>query len=169
MGVWTRIKLACSAFFSLLFKGRLPTALLPAGRVDAAAAPPPDTAERAVQLLALLQREGRFIDFVVEDLASYSDAQIGAAARDVHAGCHRVLERYLTLESILADREGQPVTVGQDGAVDPAVFHLVGNVAGSPPFRGTLLHPGWRASRVQLPPLATTGRMIIAPAQIELP
>jgi hypothetical protein len=169
MGVWTRIRLACSAFFSLLFKGRLPTALLPAGRVEAAAAPQPDTAERAVQLLTLLQREGRFIDFVIEDLASYSDAQIGAAARDVHAGCRRVLERYLTLEPILPDREGQPVTVGQDGALDPAAFHLVGNVTGSPPFRGTLLHPGWRASRVQLPPLATTGRTIIAPAQVELP
>jgi hypothetical protein len=168
MSVWTRIKLACAAFFCLLFKGRLPTALQPAERVDAAPSPASDTAERAVQLLALLQREGRFIDFVVENLASYSDAQIGAAARDVHAGCHRVLERYVTLESILPDQEGQPVTVGQDGAVDPAAFHLVGNVAGSPPFRGTLLHPGWRASRVQLPPLATTGRMIIAPAQIEL-
>jgi hypothetical protein len=122
-----------------------------------------------VQILALLQREGRFIDFVVEDLASYSDAQIGAAARDVHAGCHRVLERYVTLEAILPDREGQSVAVGQDGALDVAAFHLVGNVTGSPPFRGTLLHPGWRASRIQLPPLSTTGRMIIAPAQIELP
>src|SRR5689334_14888540 len=160
MSVWTRVKLACAAFFCLLFKGRLPTALQPAGPVEDV--PSPDTADRAMQLLALLQREGRFIDFVVEDLASYSDAQIGAAARDVHAGCHRVLERYLTLESILPNREGEPVTVGQDGAVDPATFHLVGNVVGSPPFRGTLLHPGWRASRVQLPPLATTGRAIIA-------
>ena len=167
MSVWSRIKLACAAFFCLLFKGRLPTALQPAGRV-AAASPASDTGEHAVQFLALLQREGRFVDFVVEDLASYSDAQIGAAARDVHAGCRRVLDRYVTLESILSHQEGQPVTVGQEGAVDPAAFHLVGNVAGSPPFRGTLLHPGWRASRVQLPPLATTGRMIIAPAQIEL-
>jgi Domain of unknown function (DUF2760) len=168
MTVWTRIKLAFAAFFCLLFKGRLPTALQPAARVDAPAATSADTAERAVQLLALLQREGRFIDFVVEDLGSYSDAQIGAAARDVHAGCHRVLERYVTLESILPNQEGQAVTVGQDGAVDPSAFHLVGNLAGSPPFRGTLLHPGWRAARVHLPPLATSGRMIIAPAQIEL-
>jgi hypothetical protein len=169
MSLWTRIKLACAAFFCLLFKGRLPIALQPAARVDADPSPAADPAERAVQLLGLLQREGRFIDFVVEDLASYSDAQIGAAARDVHAGCHRVLDRYVTLETILPAQEGQPVTVGQDGAMDPAAFHLVGNVAGSPPFRGTLLHPGWRASRVQLPPLAAAGRMIIAPAQIELP
>ena len=124
--------------------------------------------DRAVQMLALLQREGRFIDFVLEDLAAYSDAQIGAAARDVHAGCHRVLERYVTLEAILPGREGEAVTVGQDQQIDPAAFHLVGNVAGQPPFRGTLLHPGWRASRVQLPPLGTTGRTIVAPAEIEV-
>jgi hypothetical protein len=161
--------LAFAAFFSLLFKGRLPAALLP---VTAAEAPvqssAADTSDRALQMLALLQREGRFIDFALEDLATYSDAQIGAAARDVHAGCRRVLERYVTLEAILPGREGEAVTLGQDQQIDPAAFHLVGNVAGQPPFRGTLLHPGWRASRVQLPSLATTGRTIVAPAEIEL-
>jgi uncharacterized protein DUF2760 len=168
MTVWTRIKLACAAFFTILFKGRFPTALHAAARVDVPAPPAPDGTDRAVQFLSLLQREARFIDFVVEDLSSFSDAQIGAAARDVHAGCRRVLERYLTLESILPGQEGQPVTVGQDGTIDPATFHLVGNVAGTPPFRGTLLHPGWRAARVQLPPLATVGRTIVAPAEIEI-
>jgi hypothetical protein len=170
MSVWTRIKVAFAAFFSLLFKGRLPAVLLPA---TVAAAPPAqpdaaDTPDRAVQILSLLQREGRFIDFALEDLATYSDTQIGAAARDVHAGCRRVLERYVTLEAILPGREGEAVTLGQDQQIDPAAFHLVGNVAGQPPFRGTLLHPGWRASRVQLPSLATTGRTIVAPAEIEL-
>jgi hypothetical protein len=168
MTVWTRIKLAFAAFFTILFKARLPSALQPAARVDVPAPAPPDDTDRAVQFLSLLQREGRLIDFVVEDLGSYSDAQIGAAARDVHAGCRRVLERYVTVESILPGREGQPVTVGQDGTIDPATFHLVGNVTGAPPFRGTLLHPGWRASRVVLPPLPTTGRTIVAPAEIEI-
>ena len=169
MTVWSRIKLAFAAFFTILLKGRLPTALQPAAHTEAPAQPTAaDTLDRAVQMLALLQREGRLIDFVLEDLATYSDAQIGAAARDVHAGCHRVLERYVTLEAILPGREGEAVTVGQDQPIDPAAFHLVGNVAGQPPFRGTLLHPGWRASRVQLPPLGTTGRTIVAPAEIEL-
>jgi len=169
MGVWTRIKFAFAAFFSLLFKGRLPAVLLPA-TVAAAPAQPnaADTSDRAVQMLSLLQREGRLIDFALEDLATYSDAQIGAAARDVHAGCRRVLERYVTLEAILPGREGEAVTLGQNEQIDPAAFHLVGNVAGQPPFRGTLLHPGWRASRIQLPSLATTGRSIVAPAEIEL-
>ena len=169
MTVWTRIKLAFAAFFTILFKGRLPTALQPAARAEAPSQPiAADTHDRAVQMLALLQREGRLIDFVLEDLTAYSDAQIGAAARDVHAGCHRVLERYVTLEAILPGREGEAVTVGQDRQIDPAAFHLVGNVAGQPPFHGTLLHPGWRASRVHLPPLGTTGRAIVAPAEIEL-
>jgi Domain of unknown function (DUF2760) len=168
MTVWTRIKLAFEAFFTILFKGRLPVALQPASHGEVPAQPIADTSDRAVQMLALLQREGRLIDFVLEDLAAYSDAQIGAAARDVHAGCRRVLERHVTLEAILPGREGEAVTIGQDHQIDPAAFHLVGNVAGQPPFRGTLLHPGWRASRVQLPPLVTTSRTIVAPAEIEL-
>ena len=168
MTVWTRIKLAFAAFFTILFKGRLPAALQRADRAETPAQPAAESDGRAVQLLALLQREGRLIDFVLEDLAAYSDAQIGAAARDVHAGCRRVLERYLTVEAILPGREGEAVTVGRDQPIDPAAFHLVGNVAGQPPFRGTLVHPGWRVSRVQFPPLGTTDRTIVTPAEIEL-
>jgi len=168
-GLWTRIKLAFSAFFTILFKGRLPTALQHADRFAAPAQTISDEgSDRAIQVLALLQREGRFIDFVREDLAAYSDAQIGAAARDVHTGCQRVLEQYVGVESILSGREGEPITVGQDQHIDPASLHLVGNVTGQPPFRGTLLHPGWRAVRVDLPPLGAAGRTIVAPAEIEV-
>jgi len=169
MTVWTRIKLAFAAFFTILFKGRPPVAFQTASHAGVPTQPlAADTSDRAIQMLVLLQREGRLVDFVLEDLAAYSDAQIGAAARDVHAGCHRVLERYVTLEAILPGREGEVVTVGQDQQINAAAFHLVGNVAGQPPFRGTLLHPGWRASRVQLPPLGTTDRTIVMPAEIEL-
>jgi uncharacterized protein DUF2760 len=169
MTVWTRIKLAFGAFFTILFKGRLPAALQPPVRTEVPSQPiATDGVDRAVQVLALLQREGRLVDFAREDLGEYSDAQIGAAARDVHAGCRRVLERYVTLEAILPGREGETVTVGQDQHVDPSAFHLVGNVAGQPPFRGVLLHPGWRASNVQLPSLGPSGRTIVAPAEIEI-
>lgn len=167
-GVWNRIKLSLAAFFTILFKGRLPAAL----EVSRGEPPAPPDWEKAfdvaVQVLALLQREGRFVDFVCEDIANYSDAQIGAAARDVHAGCRRVLERYVALETILQGREGQPVTVGQDRPVDPAALHLIGNVVGAPPFRGTLLHPGWRVVRVDLPPVAPAARAVVAPAEIEV-
>ena len=173
MSVWTRIKLAFAAFFTIIFKGRLPTALEPVGREEEPPEQPiaADTSDRAVQMLALLQREGRLVDFVLEDVAAYSDAQIGAAVRDIHAGCRRALDRYMTLQAVVAGREGDAVTIGQDQPFDPASFHLVGNVTGQPPFRGTLLHAGWRASQVQLPPLpaqGTSGRTIVAPAQIEV-
>ena len=173
MSVWTRIKLAFAAFFTIIFKGRLPTALEPVGRSEGPPAQPivADTSDRAVQMLALLQREGRLVDFVLEDVAAYSDAQIGAAVRDIHAGCRRALDRYMTLQAVIAGREGDAVTIGQDQPFDPASYHLVGNVTGQPPFRGTLLHSGWRVSQVQLPPLppqGTSGRTIVAPAQIEV-
>ena len=173
MSVWTRIKLAFAAFFTIIFKGRLPTALEPVGREEEPPEQPiaADTSDRAVQMLALLQREGRLVDFVLEDVAAYSDAQIGAAVRDIHAGCRRALDRYMTLQAVVAGREGDAVTIGQDQPFDPASYHLVGNVTGQPPFRGTLLHSGWRVSQVQLPPLppqGTSGRTIVAPAQIEV-
>ena len=178
VGVWPRISLAFKSFFTILFMGRLPVALQEAGEQRKSPSPPPavepgpstkDTSlDRAVQVLALLQREGRLIDFIRENLDGYSDAQIGAAARDVHEGCRRVLERYVTLEVILSGREGEPVTVGREQPMDPASFHIVGNVTGEPPFRGTLRHPGWRAVRLDLPPVAAASRTIVAPAEIEV-
>ena len=171
-GVWTRIKLAFAAFFTILFKGRLPVALQTTSVEPPAPTRPEETSDAAmtaaVQVLALLQREGRFVDFAREDLAAYSDAQIGAAARDVHAGCRRVLDRYVSLEAIVQGREGELITVGQDQSIDPASLHLVGNVVGQPPFRGTLLHAGWRVVRVELPPLAASARRVVAPAEIEV-
>jgi hypothetical protein len=118
-------------------------------------------------VLGLLQREGRLVDFLQEDVASFSDEQIGAAARVVHAGSRKVLAQYLTLEPVLKDSEGAAVTV-------PAGFNaerirLTGNVAGQPPFRGTLKHHGWVATAVRLPaPSATLDPRVIAPAEVEL-
>jgi hypothetical protein len=170
-GVWTRLKLAFAAFFTILFKGRLPAALQGAraaeSRAPAAAPPVVEGPDRAIQVLALMQRDGRLIDFLMEDLASYADAQIGAAVRDVHAGCRGVLNRYLSLEPILAGKEGERTNVSQD--LDPASIRLVGNATGRPPFPGTLLHHGWRVTRIELPPLgASGGRSIVAQAEVEV-
>jgi Domain of unknown function (DUF2760) len=167
-GLWTRVKLAFAAFFTILFKGRLPAAL----QTPPAAAPAPavavsDSSDRAVQMLALLQRDGRLVDFLMEDLGAYTDAQIGTAVRDVHAGCRRALDHYVTLESILDGREGEETIVAQE--LDSAAIRLVGNVTGRPPFRGTLLHRGWRTSRVELPPLGgDPSRRIVAQAEVEV-
>jgi len=115
----------------------------------------------------LLQRDGRLIDFITEDIAPYQDAQVGAAARDVHESCRKAIDHYLTLEPVIASEEGHPVTV--EPGFDPAAIKLIGNVTGHPPLRGLLRHRGWRVARANLPPLPESdGRTIIAPAEVEI-
>jgi hypothetical protein len=168
-----RLKFAFRTFFSILDHGRIPddvvTALRKPEAEKAPAVPAPvaqDSTDRALQMLAILQRDGRLVDFLMEDLGAYQDAQIGAAARDVHAGCRKALTRYLSLEAVLDDDEGQTVTV--DRGVDPATVKVVGSVGGAPPYRGVLRHRGWQATRVDLPPLSPGGRTILAPAEVEV-
>jgi hypothetical protein len=171
---WTRLKYACRAFFSILFHGRIADDIveaLVAVKAAAPAAPAPipvleDKGDRAMQMLALLQRDGRLIDFLMEDITPYADAQIGAAARDVHAGCRATLTRYTTLASIMDDEEGRDVSV--DRGVDPARINIVGSLADGPPFRGTLRHRGWEVTRIELPPLPAAARTVIAPAEVEV-
>jgi Domain of unknown function (DUF2760) len=168
-----RLTLAFSAWFSIIGSGELPDdvrAALVGPPEPIAPAPPvpvtPDPVHRATQVLALLQRDGRLVDFLMEDLTTYADAQIGAAVRDVHAGSRQALERYFTLKPVLDDEEGHAVTMERD--VDPARIKTVGHVAGQQPLRGTLRHRGWEATRVALPPLPATGQNIIAPAEVEV-
>lgn len=146
-----------------------------AGKVAAAAAEPARPAELppekvhapALALLAALQREGRLIDFLQEDVASFSDAEVGAAARVVHAGSRKVLQQHLTLEPVLKQGEGEPVSV--PAGFDAARIRLTGNVAGQPPFRGTLRHHGWAAASVRLPAVSEAlDPRVIAPAEVEL-
>jgi hypothetical protein len=119
-------------------------------------------------MLALLQRDGRLIDFLAEDVASYPDAQLGAAVRTVHESCRQVLERYVKLEPIIAADEDQPVTV--QAGFDPTSIKLVGNVTSQTPAKGLLRHPGWRAVEVNLPSLPEgPGRSVVAPAEVEIP
>ena len=166
-----RLKYAFRTFFSILDYGRIPddivAALVKAPEAPAPAAPaPPDGPDRAMQILALLQRDGRLVDFLMEDIGPYADAQIGAAVRDVHAGCAQVLKRYFTLRPILDDEEGGAVTV--EHGTDPGRIKVVGNTAGAPPLRGVLRHRGWEAMKIELPPLPATSRSVIAPAEVEV-
>lgn len=137
----------------------------PASRREVAMAPVRPPGEEALHLLSLLQRDGRLVDFVSEDLTSFSDAEVGAAARTVHQGCKKVLDGYVTLEPVLQDREGASVTI--PSGFDAAAVRLTGNVVGTPPFRGTLRHHGWRAADVRIPAPPGDPR-ILAPAEVEL-
>jgi uncharacterized protein DUF2760 len=141
--------------------------LAAAAREDRKAVPAPPSPAAALRLLALLQQEGRFIDFIQEDIDAYSDAQVGAAVRSIHAGCRKALDERIELERVLADEDGSEVVV--EPGFDPAAVRLTGNVTGEPPFRGTLQHGGWRATKVTLP--QSPGGVesnVIAPAEVEI-
>jgi len=129
-------------------------------------APAPQPASPALHLLALLQREGRLIDFCEEDLAGFPDAQVGAAARTVHEGCRKALRSAFTFAPIRTEPEGAPVVVPQ--GFDPQAIRLTGNLSGSPPFNGMLRHHGWKAASVRMP-TAAGDPTVIAPAEVELP
>jgi hypothetical protein len=167
-----RLKYAFRSFFSILDYSKVPDDVVEAlVKRDApapapVAAPAPETADRAVQLLALLQRDGRLVDFLMEDLTAYADAQVGAAVRDVHANCRASLARYVTLVPVIDEEEGRTVTI--ERGTEPARVKVVGNVAGDPPYRGALRHRGWEAARIELPPLPATGRTVVAPAEVEV-
>jgi len=121
----------------------------------------------ALSLLALLQREGRFVDFVRDSVDGASDADIGAAAREVHRGCKKVLDQILTFEPVMPGAEEEKVSVPK--GFDPAEVRLIGEAKGEPPYRGTLRHHGWRVVDARLPTLAEgIDRTVIAPAEVEL-
>ena len=110
---------------------------------------PTDTA--ALQLLGLLQREARFVDFIQEEVAPYTDAEIGAAARVVHEGCRKVLREHFAIQPVRSEAEGSRVTL--QAGFDAAAVRLTGNVVGQAPFTGTLGHRGWQVTEVRLPQL----------------
>lgn len=184
-----RVSLAFGAFFGILsdadYAARVP------GREEAAAPPPAPVAEAprpvpapvpapppavvlkeatpdaALQLLGLLQREARLIDFTQENLSGYSDAEIGVAARLVHEGCRRVLREHFDIEPVRSEAEGSRITLPE--GFDAAAVRLTGNVVGQPPFTGQLSHRGWRVTEVRLPKLAERhDASVIAQAEVEL-
>ena len=172
-----RIVLAFRCFFNLLFSGELsPETLSELGltrrgpvaapKPAAPAAPPVRTSDGALQLLAILQRDSRLVDFLMEDITAYSDDQVGAAVRELHDQCRDAVGRYVTLAPVIDGVEG---TYAKAPANDASLVKFVGNVPAKPPAGGTLRHKGWRATKVELPVLLTKqDPNVIAPAEIEI-
>jgi Domain of unknown function (DUF2760) len=174
-----RIVLAFRAFFNLLFSGELSPEILialnlsrrsaaepPKAAAPASAAPPVRTSDGALQILAILQRDSRLIDFLMEDVSGYSDDQVGAAVRELHDQSRDAIARYVTLAPVIDGVEG---TYAKAPAQDPNLVKFVGNVPAKPPAGGTLRHKGWRATKVELPNLpAKQDASIISPAEIEI-
>jgi len=125
------------------------------------------TPDAALQLLGLLQKEARFIDFIKEDLTAFGDADIGIAARVVHEGCNKAINEHFTLAAVRSEQEGSKITLSE--GFDAATVRLTGNIVGTAPFTGTLVHKGWQVTGIRLPKL-TSGHnaAIVAPAEVEL-
>jgi hypothetical protein len=179
--LFSRVWFAWACFFRVLLDGqyawraarvRDPAALPPAKRdspeatAEQAAALEQARSTAALQLLELLQREGRLVDFIQQDITQFEDAEIGAAARVVHQGCRRALGAHATITPIRSEDEGSRVAVQDAGG---SAVKLTGNVTGEPPYQGTLRHRGWRAESLSLPqPLAGHDFAVLAPAEVEL-
>jgi hypothetical protein len=132
---------------------------------------PPESKADAdvVNLLSIFQEKGRLVDFLMDDITGYSDAQVGAAGRVLHEGCRAALLEHFGIRRIREEGEGSKVTVPPQYAPDD--YRLVGRISGEPPFTGTLVHHGWRAEWVKLPRLVTTSAdrlPAIAPAEVEV-
>ncbi|ATB41633.1 hypothetical protein CYFUS_007101 [Cystobacter fuscus] len=145
-----------------------PTPTRPTPPPSAPAPLPPEREHAsALQLLAMLQREGRLVDFLQEDVAAFPDEDVGAAARIVHEGCRKVLRQYLALEPVLPQNEGDSVQV--PAGFDAQRIRLTGNVAGQPPYSGSLKHKGWVITSVTFPSTSPAlDPRVLAPAEVEL-
>jgi len=137
-----------------------------AQRAESLFAPPTEGPD--LRILAVLQRDGRLVDFLMEEIDSYSDAQIGAAVRDIHRGCRKSLQEYLVLEPVMPGAEESAVMIAS--GFDPAAVRISGQISGDPPFHGRLKHHGWRVKSARIPALpgSVGDHSIVAPAEVEL-
>ncbi len=164
LSLFGRLGLAFRLVFNEEFARQLQAALQ---KMEAKSLPAERTHASGLLLLSALQREGRLLDFLQQDITGFSDEQIGAAARFVHDGCRKVVQRYFHFEAATQDAEGSKVTLPK--GFDAQRFRLTGNVAGEPPFCGTLKHHGWVATEVRMPALAEAlDPRVVAPAEVEL-
>jgi hypothetical protein len=79
-----------------------------------------------------------------------------------------VLDEHFRVEPVVSAEENETITVDAE-EFDPRRIRLVGNVKGSPPFKGILRHHGWRASQVRLPEVTEAlDPTVVAPAELEV-
>lgn len=138
----------------------------PAG-TGTASKPPAQPSGAMIRVLALLQAESRFVDFLLEDIAAFPDAQVGQAVREIHRKAQTALKQHLELEPILKASEGEKTTV--PAGFDPSAIRVLGNVTGQPPYTGEVQHPGWRVRSIKLSPVpAGQDEMVIQPAEVHM-
>jgi hypothetical protein len=169
-----KISMAFRCFFALLMHGQISPELmselgLMRKRDEKPMPPPPPivkVSDGALQLLGILQRDGRLLDFLLEDIAPYSDEQVGSAARSMQGPCREALNRYLTITPVIDGVEG---TFVQAPSKDPAAVKFLGNVPAKIPSGGLLRHRGWAVTDTRLPVLAPKQNVsVLAPAELEV-
>lgn len=164
-----RLQMALRLVFNAGFAGEVAAGLkaLAAARAKPAELPPERVHASGLALLGALQREGRLVDFLQQEVGGFSDEEVGAAARVVHAGCRKVTQQYFTFAPAVKEAEGDALTV--PAGFDAQRIRLTGNVAGEPPFKGTVKHHGWVAASVRMPTLSEAmDPRVVAPAEVEL-
>ena len=170
-----RILLAFRGFFGILFHGKLSDGLAArlglarqAAKAAAPQQPAPDYVDGAIQILSILQRDARLIDFLMEDISAYDDEQVGAAVRTLHDLSRDTLKRYVDLVPVIDGVEGTFTSLGGTPvAKNPALVKFLGNVPAGLPQGGLLRHKGWAAKKVDLP-VPKHGANVVAPAEIEI-
>jgi hypothetical protein len=120
-----------------------------------------------LRLLTLLQQSGRLIDFLKEDISTFSDAQVGAAVRKIHQDCSRSIEELVTIRPVMEENEGAKVNVPV--GYDASQIKIVGKVSNDPPFTGVIVHRGWKAHKRSLPKkVGEQMNDILCPAEVEV-
>ena len=168
-GNFERLKRSLKAFSRVQHQG--PGADKIVAIIEAAAPKAPDLERPSgepLRLLSLLQRDGRLIDFLLEDIQGADETTIGAAVKEIHRKCKDILQEHLVMQPILAQPEGADVAV--PAGFDPSAIRLTGNVTGEPPFKGVLRHHGWRVTKIKLPDLPEGhDDLVLAQAEVEMP
>lgn len=176
---FVRIWLAFVCWFRVLFNGEFAARVRGLDAPEAPAkAPEPEATDAledaddedtasALQLLGLLQREGRFVDFIEQDLSGFGDEDIASAARLVHEGCRKAIRSRAVIEPCQTESEGSNVTLNP--GFDPQCVRISGNVQGQPPYSGVLRHRGWKVQSLELPQLVGNAKPeVLQPAEVEL-
>ena len=169
---WAIAAVALLLFLALIIARpkAAPAPTVVAASTPALAAPIAKPADaEVVNFLGLLQEKGRLVDFLMDDITGYSDADVGAAGRVLHEGCKAVLKEHFAIRPLRDEAEGAKITVPSGYAPDD--YRLVCRISGEAPFTGTLVHHGWKTDWVKLPRLVRSSDdrpPAIAPAEVEL-
>lgn len=166
-GSLARLGLASAAFRKVLGDASVAEKIRPLLTTVAAPAGPTKKSGEPLRLLALLQRDAKLVDFLMQDLAGAGDSDIAVFVREMHPKAQQVLKSHLDLGPVLPQAEGETVTVPP--GFDPSAVRLYGNLTGQPPYRGTLKHGGWCVKDYTIPaPPEGQDELVLAPAEVDL-